>query len=138
MAKDKHLDATGKGEYLYDFKNDILMFKVKDRDYKMSIEFQNFVSDIDEEGFVTGIRIFDASKVFGIDRYYLKWIVHVEFKARVESNVITIAIQFVTRVRNKIFPLLGHKETFKQQITTPIGSYQIEDSLVECPTAVVA
>ena len=35
---EKHLDGTGKGEFLYDFKNDILMFKIKDRYYKNSVE----------------------------------------------------------------------------------------------------
>ena len=48
---EKHLDGTGKGEFLYDFTNDILMFKVKERDYKISAEFQNFVADIDTEAF---------------------------------------------------------------------------------------
>lgn len=137
MTKNKHLDATGKGESLYDFQNDILMFKIRDRDYKMSIELQNFVADIDEEGFVTGVRIFDASKVLGIDKYVLKSIVQVEFKARIEKNIITITLQFVSKIRNKIFSLLGHEEKIKQQITTPLGSHHLNDSLVECPLAAV-
>ena len=61
--KERHLNAIGKGQLLYDSKHDILTFKIKDRDYKMSVEFQNFTIDIDTENFVTGIRIFDASKV---------------------------------------------------------------------------
>ena len=32
----RHLDAKGKGQYVYDFANDIMTFKVKDRDYKHS------------------------------------------------------------------------------------------------------
>lgn len=132
MTKNKHLDATGKEEYLYDFQNDILMVRIKDREYKMSIEFQNFVADIDEEGFVTGVRIFDASQVLDVDKYVLKSIVHVGFKARIEKNVITIAVQFMSKIRNRIFPLLGHEEKIKQQITTPIGTHRMRDSLVEC------
>src|SRR3989338_1676025 len=49
---EKHLDGTGKGEFLYDYNNDILMFKIKDRDYKNSVEFQNFV----KWGFKTSVE----------------------------------------------------------------------------------
>ena len=59
MNKERHLNAPGKGEFLYDYKHDILTFKIRDRDYKMSVELQNFAIDIDTENFVTGIRIFD-------------------------------------------------------------------------------
>ncbi len=132
MTKNKHLDATGKEEYLYDFQNDILMVRIKDREYKLSIEFQNFVADIDEEGFVTGVRIFDASQVLDVDKYVLKSIVRVGFKARIERNVITIAVQFMSKIRNRVFPLIGHEEKIKQQITTPIDTPRMRDSLVEC------
>ena len=122
----------GKGEFLYDFKQDVLLFKMKDRDYKRSIEFQNFVADLDTDNFVTGVRIFDVSKVFNVDKYFLKSIVDVKFKADVEKNVVTIVIQFVSKVRNKVFPLIKQEERFGQQFTTPIGSMKIEDSRVEC------
>ena len=127
----KHLDGTGKGEFLYDFSNDILMFKVKDRDYKISAEFQNFVADIDTEGFVTGIRIFDASKVFGIDKYTLKHIVKWGFKTSVESGMITVRLTFVGQVRNKEVPV----ENFTQQLTTALNGYNLIDSSVECAVA---
>ncbi len=123
---EKHLDGTGKGEFLYDFNHDILMFKVKDRDYKHSVEFQNFVADIDTEGFVTGIRIFDASRVFGIDKYTLKHIVKWGFKTSVESGMITVRLTFIGKVRNKEVPV----ENFTQQLTTSVSG--LADSSVEC------
>jgi uncharacterized protein YuzE len=128
---ERHLDGTGKGEFLYDFNNDILMFKVKNRDYKNSAEFQNFVADIDTEGFVTGIRIFDASKVFGIDKYTLKHIVKWGFKTSVESGMITVRLSFVGQVRNKDVPV----ENFTQQLTTSLNGYNLTDSSVECAVA---
>lgn len=128
---EKHLDGTGKGEFLYDFNNDLLMFKVKNREYKISAEFQNFVADIDTEGFVTGIRIFDASHVFGIDKYTLKNIVRWGFKAIVESGMITIRLTFVGKVRNKEVPV----ENFTQQLTTSLNGYKLIDSSVECAVA---
>ncbi len=129
--KERHLDGTGKGEFLYDFNNDILMFKVKDRDYKISAEFQNFVADIDTEGFVTGIRIFDASKVFEIDKYTLKHIIKWGFKTTVEGGMITIRLTFVGQVRNKEVSI----ENFTQQLTTALNGYNLTDSSVECAIA---
>ncbi len=128
---EKHLDGSGKGEFVYDFNNDILMFKVKDRDYQNSVEFQNFVADIDTEGFVTGIRVFDASYVFGIDKYTLKHIIKWEFKTVVESGMITIRLAFVGQVRNKEIPV----ENFTQQLTTSLSGYDLTDSSVECAVA---
>ncbi len=128
---EKHLDGTGRSEFLYDFNNDILMFKVKDRDYKDSVEFQNFVADIDMEGFVTGIRVFDASKVFGINKYTLKHISKWGFKTSVESGMITVRLTFVGQVRNKEVPV----ENFTQQLTTTLKGYNLNDSSVECMIA---
>lgn len=127
----KHLDGTGKGEFLYDFNNDILMFKIKDRDYKISAEFQNFVADVDTEGFVTGIRVFDASKVFGVDKYTLKSIVKWSFETFVEKGMITIRLSFVGQVRNKEVPV----ENFTQQLTSSLNGYNLIDSSVECAVA---
>jgi len=112
MAIQKHLEAEGRGEFTYDFKYDVLYFKIKDRTYKKSVEFQNFVADIDDEDFVTGMRVFDASKVFGIDKYALKNITYMEFESNVENNVITIRCRFVCKIRNKPVP-----ENFTQQLT---------------------
>lgn len=128
---ERHLDGTGKGEFLYDFNNDLLMFKVKGRDYKISAEFQNFVADIDKEGFVTGVRIFDASKVFGLDKYTLKNIVKFGFKAIVESGMITIRLNFVSKLRNGKVPV----ENFTQQLSDSLNGYNLTDSSVECGIA---
>jgi len=128
---EKRLDGTGKSEFVYDFRNDILMFKVREREYKTSVELQNFVADIDIEGFVTGIRIFDASKVFGVDKYTLKHIGKWGFKTSVESGMITIRLTFIGEVRNKEVPI----ENFTQQLTTSLNGYQLQDSSVECTVA---
>jgi hypothetical protein len=128
--KPHHLE--GEGEFLYDYKQDILTFKMQKRDYKKSVELQNFVIDIDTKGFVTGLRVFDASVVFGVDRYVLNNIVQGKFKARIEDNVLTLTISIVGRKRNKIMNLLGEKERFSQQLTNPLGSSRLADSVVEC------
>lgn len=124
----KNKKLIGKGEFIYDYKYDILTFKIKDRNYKKSIEIQNFAVDIDDQDFVTGIRVFDASKVFGIDKYVLRNIVHGEFKASVEKNIMTVTIRFVGVQRNKM--IFTKKENFVHQITAPIKN--VADSVAEC------
>lgn len=97
----KHLDARGKGEIIYDYANDILTARAKDRDYLKSIDMENASIDIDREGFMTGLRIFDASKLFGIPKITLKQIKHFQLDARTEANIIRIDLKFVCVQRNK-------------------------------------
>lgn len=97
----KHLEARGKGEYTYDYANDILLFKVKNRDYSKSIEFDNLVADIDKEGFITGLRVFDASQIFELPKMALNNVKQFEFNAKAENKVITIQLKFIPVLRNK-------------------------------------
>lgn len=131
MAGRKHLSAPGQGEFFYDYGEDLLLFKIKDRNYKRSVELQNFVADIDEEGFVTGVRIFDASKVFGVDKYSLRNITSMEFRSDVEKNVITITCTFTSKMRNKPVP-----KQFTQQLTQA-APVDLADSSIG-PIAVIA
>ncbi len=127
----KKRTLTGKGEFIYDYKYDILTFKMKNRNYKKSIEFHNFVIDIDDKNYITGIRIFDASKVFKVSKYVLKHIVKGEFKAIIENKILTININFVGKQRNKLINLLKTKQSYGHQIITPIKQ-NLTDSTVEC------
>ncbi len=125
----KEKQLNGKGEFLYDFKHDILTFKIKDRDYKQSIELQNFCLDIDTENFVTGVRIFDVSKVSGLKKLIFRNLTHGEFKSSVKDNIITVRLNFIGKIRNKLIPIFSKEENFTQQIVTPIESKRkIEDS----------
>ncbi len=126
---EKQLDARGKGEYSYDYKNDILLFKVKDRRYQKSLEFGNLVVDIDHEGFITGLQIFDASKVFQLSRLMLNNIKQFEFHSTVEKGIITLHVRFVPVLRNK--PLIKYSHDFVREA---IGS-RIDDSNVVCTIA---
>ncbi|MEK6948226.1 MAG: DUF2283 domain-containing protein [Nanoarchaeota archaeon] len=101
--KNRTLNAKGKGEYSYDYSNDIMLFKIKDRDYLNSLDFDdcNLVVDFDTEGFITGIRIFDASKVLNLTKVALNDIKGWDFNASVENNVIKIQLRFVALYRNK-------------------------------------
>ena len=98
--KPRHLE--GKGEMDYDYVNDILFFKVKDREYDFSIEFQNMIIDIDKEKFIVGIQIFDASKFLKMQKINLREIPKWQFKAKIENNMIEIRLDYKIELRNKI------------------------------------
>lgn len=119
MNQDKTLNAIGKGECVYDYRYDTLTFRIRDRNYKHSFEFQNFVIDIDKENYVTGIRIFDISRVSGMNKIIFRNIVSSEFRASIKDNVITVVFKFAGKIRNKVIPLFSEKQNFTQQITVP-------------------
>ena len=100
MAQNK---LEGKGEVDYDYKHDILLFKVKNREYTKSIELlDNLVVDVDKEGFLTGIQIFDAAEYLNIDKKSLLQIPNWQFTINVHENIIEIRLVFQVKVRNKI------------------------------------
>ncbi len=99
-GKERTLEAEG--EMDYDYVNDILLFKVKDRGYDFSIEFKNMVIDIDNEQFIVGIQIFDASKFLKISKEHLRKITKWQFKARLQENEFRIDLYYQVVVRNKI------------------------------------
>ncbi len=95
----KNLNAAG--EYDYDYKYDILFFKVKNREYSRSIEMGNFVLDLDNDNFLVGIQILEASKFFGIDKMKLREIPKWDFKSNIKDNIIEIRVNFEMKLRNK-------------------------------------
>ncbi|MEK6928282.1 MAG: DUF2283 domain-containing protein [Nanoarchaeota archaeon] len=106
MANTKNMNAVErelncKGEMDYDHINDILLFKVKDREYSRSLEFNNLVIDIDSEDFIVGLQIFDASSFLGVSKLNLKinkW----EFKAKISGNSIEVRLLCEINIRNRI------------------------------------
>ncbi len=98
--KTRHLE--GKGEMDYDYVNDILFFKVKNREYDFSLEFQNMIVDIDEDRYIVGIQIFDASKFFRVDKIYLRQIPKWKFEAKIEENTIELRLFYEIMIRNQI------------------------------------
>jgi len=98
--EERHLEAEG--EMDYDYINDILFFKVKNRDYDFSFEFQNMVIDIDEEKFVTGIQIFNASEFLVMSKINLREIPKWQFKARISQGIIELRLFYQLKIRNRI------------------------------------
>ena len=115
--KEKVLEAEG--EMDYDYINDILLFKVKDREYDFSIEFQNMVIDIDNEQFIVGIQIFDASKFLNIDKEHLRKIIKWQFKARLQGNEFRMELYYQVIIRNKIINNNIYPIIIQQDIDLP-------------------
>lgn len=99
-SKKRHLE--GNGEMSYDYVNDILLFKVKDREYDYSLEFKSIVVDIDKEQFIIGIQIFDASKFLQIEKINLRQIPNWKFNAKIEEGTIELRLYYQISLRNKL------------------------------------
>ena len=119
---EKMKELKAKGEFDYDYSHDILFFKVKNREYDRSFELDNFVLDVDEEGFIVGFQIFEASTYFSVERKYLKVAMHWKMQAKAErisesESRIEIRLMFQIMIRNKILQ------------PEPIITHNIQDSL---------
>jgi len=123
MEKIKHLDAKGKGQVDYDYKNDILFFKIKGREYMKSIDLDDVVVDVDKEGFITAAQIFDASKLFKIDKKVLMTIRSWQFEAKAENNVISLNITFEMLRRNKVIVEKG--QNLIRETTSSLGNSEV-------------
>lgn len=108
--KNKIKKVKWKGEVDYDFKQDILFFKSKNREYTRSIELDNIILDIDSKGFIVGIQILEASEFLRIDKIKLRDIPSWEFNTKTEQmeeqgkriTKIEIRLVFKVRIRNQL------------------------------------
>ena len=112
---DNERKLEAEGEMDYDYAEDILLFKVKDREYDFSMEFQNMVVDVDKEQFIVGIQIFDASKFLKMGKEHLRKITNWQFKAKLEDNEFRIDLYYQVVVRNKtvnnnIYPIIVQQD----------------------------
>ncbi|MBI5065681.1 DUF2283 domain-containing protein [Candidatus Woesearchaeota archaeon] len=98
----KKLNAAGRGEKDYDFGEDTLFLKIKDRNYETSIEIENFVLDLDKEGFIMGIQIFGASNLLGVSKQQLKNLKDWQLEAKIEENRLFFNLKFQIKEENKI------------------------------------
>jgi len=118
----KLLNAGKNGEFCYDYKYDILLFKIKNREYFKSFDFDGVVIDMDKEGFLTGVQIFDAAKMFKVPKSALRDIKEWDFRAQIEGKVITVQLSFKAMLRNKEITRIS--ENIQRETSSPIGDSQ--------------
>jgi len=90
------------GEWDYDLSNDILFFKIKNREYSHSIELKNLVIDIDRDNYIVGLQIFNASKFFNVDKIVLNGTKDWKLEINTEQNTAEIRLVFNVLYRNKL------------------------------------
>jgi len=86
----------------YDYVNDILFFKVKNREYSHSIELLGYVIDLDTEGFVVGLQIFNASTYFKVSKTSLRQVSNWKLEASLIEGVLQVRLTFRMIMRNRI------------------------------------
>jgi len=121
-AKKAMRRLEGKGELDYDYVNDILFFKVKNREYDRSIEADRFSIDIDKEGFVVGLQIFDASAFLRLEKMKLRQIRRWKLASIVDEGRIEIRIIFETIYRNK--PVV-HEPIITEPLKKPLPPSEV-------------
>lgn len=90
-----------RGKLDYDFKNDILFFKARNREYAKSIESGNIVFDMDSEGYISGMQIMEASKFLELDKKELLKIPKWKLSAAINENRIIMRLVFKVMRRNR-------------------------------------
>ena len=79
-----------KGKYFYDY----LVFKIENVEYYRSIELENLLIDLNKKGRLSGIRIFDPSKIFGISKKRLDNVGDFRFHIKIKKNILTLELEF--------------------------------------------
>lgn len=122
------MNTIGKGESSYDAENDILIFKIKNRDYFKSIEFDddNLTVEIDHDGVIMGFSFFDASQTLGLNKSVINTIKQFSFVAKVDGKKLFIRLKFEAYKNPK--SLVNYSQDFIREIT----DLNIINSNVEC------
>ena len=121
---DKNLNAPG--QFDYDSLNDILFFKVKEREYEKSIELGDLVIDFDNEEFVVGLQIFNASTFMGLPKGILMNLKGFQLQSQIKNQILTLRLTFVTIIRNKV---TEYKPIIYQEIKDNIPNSELICSL---------
>jgi len=121
---DRNLNALG--EFDYDSLNDILFFKVKEREYQKSIELGDLVIDFDNEEFVVGLQIFNASTFMGLPKKVLMNLKGFHLQSQILNQILTLRLTFVTIIRNKT---TEYKPIIYQKINDNIPNSELVCSL---------
>ena len=104
MANTKNIGKhfEGGGEMDYDFVNDILFFKAKNREYEFSLELHSMVIDIDDKELITGLQIFGASEFLGVKKSDLRQIAKFRFEAKIDDKTVDLRLFYQIMIRTQI------------------------------------
>ena len=83
---------------------------------------ENIVLDIDKEGYIVGIQIFEASKFLELSKNKLLKIPKWEFNVSVNDGKLEIRLMFQVEIRNKI---IEKNPIIMQQISEPLPNSRL-------------
>lgn len=93
--------ALKSNKYDYDFQNDTILFYGENHNYKSSIDLDGIVIDFDEENYLMGVEILDASNRLSISKYDLRNIRYFDMTIEVIKESIHVTIDIKISKRNK-------------------------------------
>ena len=94
-------EIKGEAGLNYDAETDALYVYAKDIKYVESIDLDDIILDIGENGIIKGIEILDASKKFKLNKYDLKHIKKLIAEIEITPDVIKLKITISVLKRNK-------------------------------------
>jgi uncharacterized protein YuzE len=90
-------------KYDYDLHNDSLLFYIKGKKYKSSLEIDNIILDFSEDDDFMTIEILDASKKFKVPKRSLLNIKKFDATIEIDKVNIKVAMELAISKRNKLF-----------------------------------
>ena len=85
----------------YDFRNDSLFLKKRQTEYGESLDFGDFIIDIDKKREVCGIEILNASKYFKLEKFQIKKIRSGFIKIEITQERLILDFSCKYEYRNK-------------------------------------
>ncbi len=104
---------------IYDEEEDILTLN-KSRSVKASIDIGDFIIDVDNKGYVSGIEVLNASKNLNINKKYLKNLDKATLTANYKPKYVYLLLTLILKNKEKdiAIPLsvdLGHEKISTQK-----------------------
>lgn len=92
-------------KYDYDLQNDSIFFYGEDKKYKSSVELEGVILDFNEEDYLTGIEILDASEKFNISKADLLNIKNFDATIIISKENIDVRMKMEYYKRNKLIDI---------------------------------
>ena len=89
-------------KYDYDLQNDSIFFYGEDKKYKSSVELEGVILDFNEEDYLTGIEILDASEKFNVSKADLLNIKNFDATIIISKENIDVRMKMEYYKRNKL------------------------------------
>ena len=89
-------------KYDYDLQNDSIFFYGEDKKYKSSVELEGVILDFNEENYLTGIEILDASEKFNVSKADLLNIKNFDATIIISKENIDVRMNMEYYKRNKL------------------------------------